>query len=108
MAGGTKNRKGKNEGAGNDEARETPKPNKSVEFVKSNLLLKQNPKANQKDNTKIIAVVVILFVVPVAISWTYNNHLASLVNQPLSEPRVVNSGHYKAPENLDRFWGTYR
>ena len=103
MGGGPKNRKSKHE-AGNDEAR----PNKSVEYVKSNLLLKQNAKASPKDNSTIVVVSVILFVVPVAISWAYNNHLSGMVNQPLGEPRVVSSDQYKSPENLDRYWGTYR
>ena len=55
-----------------------------------------------------------LFLIPttillgILISWYYNVMLASLVNKPLNEPKIVSDESYLAQENLDRYWGTYR
>ena len=111
MGGNAKNRKPQkaSESAGNDEVKEAPKVNKPVETPRPKFPINPNhKKAAPKDNTKIFFVVVVLFVVPVAISWVYNNHLSNLVNKPLNEPTVINPDQYRSPENLDRFWGTYR
>jgi hypothetical protein len=55
-----------------------------------------------------LAMVPITLMSALVFSWYYNNYLSSLVNKPLDEPRIVDESSYTAPENLDRYWGTYR
>lgn len=55
-----------------------------------------------------------LFLIPctvlgaLIISWHHNHSLGSMVNTPLNEPRIIDESSYTSPENLDRFWGSYR
>lgn len=62
---------------------------------------------SSNDQTKLL-LIPITIVIAFLISWAYNRYLSGLVNTPLNEPRVINESAYKSPENLDRFWGTYR
>ena len=55
-----------------------------------------------------LAMVPITLISALVFSWYYNGYLSSLVNKPLNEPRIVEESSYTAPENLDRYWGTYR
>lgn len=59
------------------------------------------------DRNKLMALPLTI-VLGVSISWLYSRYLAGLVNTPLNVPRVINESSYKSPENIDRFWGTYR
>lgn len=42
------------------------------------------------------------------ISWYHNKSIGNMVNTPLNEPRIIDEASYTSPENLDRFWGSYR
>ena len=110
MGGNAKNRKPKNGASdGPSNAETDAKPNKTPDFSRAKLLLnKHHQSPTPKDNTKLIAIIALIIIVPTSISWAYNIHLSSLVNKPLNEPRVINPHQYTSPENLDRFWGTYR
>jgi hypothetical protein len=67
-------------------------------------------KTNESSNTDRFK----LMLIPTALiamlfaSWYYSILLASLVNTPLNEPKVIDEKSYKSPNNLDRFWGSYR
>lgn len=61
-----------------------------------------------KSEQKKLILIPLTLVVAVLISIYYNSWLASMVNSPLKEPKITNETEYKTPENLDRFWGTYR
>lgn len=80
------------------------KRNASLE--KKDLLRKKtSPAANDRSKLYLIPLTLIL---AVSTSWGYNRYLASLVNTPLNVAKVINDSSYKSPENIDRFWGTYR
>lgn len=64
-------------------------------------------KTPASDRNKLILIPITL-VLAVSISWFYNVYLSGLVNTPLNAAKVINESSYKSPENLDRFWGTYR
>ena len=55
-----------------------------------------------------LAIIPLIVLATTAISVYYRHTIVKNVNVPLDEPRVVNVADYKEPENLDRFWGTYR
>ena len=64
-------------------------------------------KETSSDKTKIYFVLLTL-ISALVISWYYNQYLSSLVNKPLDEPKIIHESFYTEPENLDRYWGTYR
>jgi hypothetical protein len=67
----------------------------------------QDKNAQKAEFNKLILIPVTL-VVGVCLSWLYNNWLAGRINTPLNEPKIVDELSYTSPENLDRYWGTYR
>ena len=79
------------------------KRNASLE--KKDLLRKKTSPANDRSKLYLIPLTLIL---AVSTSWGYNRYLASLVNTPLNVAKVINDSSYKSPDNIDRFWGTYR
>lgn len=90
--------------ATNSKLKKTPSLDKKDGFTKRPTT---RANASTSDHKKLIAIPVTI-VLAASISWFYTRYLASLVNTPLSEPRVINESLYKSPENIDRFWGTYR
>jgi mannosyl-oligosaccharide glucosidase len=62
---------------------------------------------NSSDKWKYLFVVISIGAAFV-ISLYYKNYLASLVNKPLNEPKVIDESDYLAEKNLDRYWGSYR
>lgn len=67
----------------------------------------KNATSASKERVKVV-LIPLTIAIGVLVSWAYNTYLAGLVNKPLNEPKVVNESLYKSPENLDRYWGTYR
>lgn len=67
-------------------------------------------KGSSKDeaNTKKFMIIPITLFLAVLVAWLYQQYVAGLVNTPLNAPKVINESSYKSPENLDRYWGTYR
>lgn len=78
--------------------------------LKKAIKLKRGASAAEKggENTTKLILIPVILVVAVIISWLYNNYLASLVNKPLNEAKIIDPESYKSQENLDRYWGTYR
>ncbi len=78
--------------------------------VKQKLKLKRGASSEKTASSerKKLILIPITIVLGVLGSYFYNIWLISLVNKPLNEPRIINASLYKSPENLDRFWGTYR
>lgn len=89
---------------GNDDSAE-----ESVD-IKQKLKLKRGAsleKSSTSERKKLIFIPITILLAVLG-SYYYNIWLISLVNKPLNEPRIIDTSLYKSPENLDRFWGTYR
>ena len=81
---------------------------KPVIKAKSKQNVNDTNKPNMNSDKYKLALIPITLVSALVFSWYYNNYLSSLVNKPLDEPRIVDESSYTAPENLDRYWGSYR
>ncbi len=59
------------------------------------------------DKTKMILLPLVCLLA-VFVSYYYNIWMMKRVKTPLDEPKIVNNASYTSPENLDRYWGSYR
>jgi mannosyl-oligosaccharide glucosidase len=96
-----RNRKGK------DVATEFDEIQREAEFKKKQRKTLEKRVSSKSDQVKLL-IIPLVILLGVFGSIYYNFWLASFVNMPLNEPAIVNETDYKAPANLDRFWGTYR
>ena len=88
---------------GNDESSDDAAVN-----IKQKLKHKRDASVPNSSERKKLILIPITIAIGVCVSWLYNSWLISQVNKPLSEPAIIEASYYKSPENLDRFWGTYR
>ena len=88
---------------GNDELNED-----TTTDVKQKLKLKRGASVQKISEGNKLILIPITLLIGIGASYFYNIWLISLVNKPLSEPKIINSSMYKSGENLERFWGTYR
>lgn len=101
-----KNRAGKTSSGSSNNDESSSSAGKSSERLKRNASLEKKEKqASDRNKLYLIPLTLVLGIVA---SWFYNRYLAGLVNTPLNVARVINESSYKSPENIDRFWGTYR
>jgi hypothetical protein len=96
----------RNRGKGGKES-EIEEMQRAAEFKLKQRKTLEKRVASSSDQYKLLLIPFVMLV-GVFGSLYYNAWLSSFVNTPLNEPRIVNETDYKAPENLDRFWGTYR
>jgi hypothetical protein len=85
------------------------KKNSSVSSLKLSHKNKSSiaDESSSSDKFKLILIPTALLTMLFA-SWYYSIWLASLVNTPLNEPKIIDEKSYKSSDNLDRFWGSYR
>jgi len=74
-----------------------PRPSKNIKPYK--------PVMSDKTKMLMLPLVCLLAII---VSYYYNIWLTNRVKTPLDEPRIIQNTSYTSPENLDRYWGSYR